>query len=115
MTNTYPQSLAGLYEIDFLNLILKPIKLVNTKITDYNLIEIRFENGWGNAIFENGKVLTLNVKFNERTTAYTFKFGKTDHLSEGANHIFEIKAHLGGLCKTVDIMSLIDFGEVSKD
>lgn len=105
---TYPQSLAGLYEVDFLNLVLKPIKLANAKIADFNLIEIKFVCGMGNAVFENGFIYVLNVKFDEKTTDYTFRYRKADH-------IFSVTAHLGGLCTTVDIMSLTDFGAVPKD
>ena len=104
----YPKTIAGLYEVDFDNLVLTAIALPNSEPCDHRLIDIRFECGIGNARFDNGFVATLNVKYNEIDNCYTFKF-------RDSPHIFEIKANLGGLCSTVDIMSLIDFGELSKE
>lgn len=102
MTKTYPISLAGLYKINFSDLILKPIKLIDITPKDYSLQEIRFECGMGNAIFENGFDYILNVKYDELTNAYTFKYRE-------AEHIFEVQASLGGVCNEVSIMSLVDF------
>ncbi len=101
MKQTYPQSLAGLYQVYFTEFILKPVRLIDTQPSDQILKEIKFENGVGNAVFENGFVYALDVKFNERSYAYTFKY-------RNAGHIFEIKASLGGASRTVDIMSLTD-------
>jgi hypothetical protein len=98
MTKTYPQSLAGLYKINFNDLILTPIRMVDTKPSDHVLKEIRFVEGKGIAEF-NDDLFILDVKFDELTHSYTFKY-------RGSGHIFTIYSDFSkNVSSTTDITS----------
>jgi hypothetical protein len=89
MTSIYPRSLAGLFHVNFADLILTPIRMVDTKPSDQTLKEIRFENGEGIAEFDDGYLFILNVLFDDATHSYTFQY-------KDADHIFDIKSDLSG-------------------
>lgn len=102
MKASYPQSLAGLFKINFSDLILTPIRMVDTKPSDQILKEIRFENSMAIAEFDDGFCFTLNVKFDGTTHSYSFKYKEADH-------IFEIKSDLSRrVSSTTDIISFTD-------
>lgn len=101
MKNTYPRSLAGLYEIKFDERVLKPVRIVDTRPTDYALREIRFnKNETGDAEFENGVCFTFRVKWHA-DNSYSFYYNE-------APHFFDTKTDLGEVLRYVDVMSLTD-------
>lgn len=103
MTNTYPRSLAGLFELNMDDRVLKPVRMIDTRPMDYTLKEIRFnENETADAKFENGVYFTFGVKWNGIRNSYTFIYND-------ALHGFDTKTDLGEECKYVDVMSIRDF------
>lgn len=100
MSNTYPRSLAGLYQISIEDRVLKPVRMIDTKPTDCALKEIRFkENETADAEFENGFRFTFEVKWDGTSNSYMFTYND-------APHSFDVKTLLGEVRKHVDIMSI---------
>jgi len=98
MPNTFPRSLAGRFLI--FNQSLRPVRLIDTKPSDYRLEEIRFgESRIGKAIFENGTQITFDVRWDGITCLYSFAYN-------GVPHCFDTKTDLGEVCTHVDVMSL---------
>ena len=106
MKNTYLR-LAGLYSINFSEQKLKPVRMIDTKPTDYLLIEIKFGDHVGKAIFENGLEFIFDVKWDGVDNSYSFIYNQFAHG-------FSTKVKLGEECKYVDVMSLTDMEEDSE-
>lgn len=103
MRSTYPRSLAGLFEINFDDRVLKPIEMIDTRPADYMLREIRLnKNETADAEFENGVYFTFGVRWNGIRNSYTFIYNE-------ALHGFDTKTDLGEECQYVDVMSIRDF------
>ncbi|WHZ08122.1 MAG: hypothetical protein OJF59_001875 [Cytophagales bacterium] len=101
MEKTYPRSLAGLYEVSFVEQKLKPIRMIDTKPTDYALTEMKFGDHTGKAIFENGQEFCFSVKWDGVQNSYSFIYNQFAHG-------FSTKVDLGEECKYVDVLSLTD-------
>jgi hypothetical protein len=98
----YPRSLAGLYKINFNDLILTPIRMVDTKPNEHVLKEIRFVEGKGIAEFDDMNHFILDVDFDETTHSYTFQY-------LGSGHIFAVYSNLSrSVSSTTDITSFTD-------
>jgi hypothetical protein len=102
MKNTYPRSLAGLFELNMDDRVLKPVRMIDTLSTDNALKEIRFnKNKTADAEFENGVCVNFPVKWDGIDDSYSFHYN-------GHPHGFSMKKNLGEELKYVDVMSITD-------
>jgi hypothetical protein len=102
MPNTFPRVLAGRYSVSFTDHSIKPLRLIDTKPGDQQLLEIRFsQNRTGQAVFENGSQISFDVKWDGISDSYTFVYNEVPHM-------FSTKRDLGEVLTHVNVMSLND-------
>ncbi|HCW08244.1 MAG TPA: hypothetical protein DGG95_12860 [Cytophagales bacterium] len=105
---TYPRSLAGIYEVNFDHKVLTPVKMIDTRSSDYRLTKIVFKTDeTAQAEFENGESISFLVKWDGVECSYAFRYNSYVHG-------FHTKTDLGETCRYVDVMSIteIDFSNL---
>lgn len=101
----YPKNLAGIFEVDYENLKLKAVKLIDSNDDTFCLQEIRFQEGVGLAIFDNGAILMFNIKLNLKEHQYEFDY-------MGIHHLFKLTSTFYGADKETEILLMFDFNEI---